>query len=398
MLSLLNRVRTRRSPFNIAPQRKLLNQENQLLQSPFDQLPPELVLEIVDWLPTSSVAILGLRNRRLFILLGRSSLAVLGAGNASSRALFWKGIGRDLIDTFFCDSCERLHFLKQNCRRKKTTERRFARTPRSRPTVEKERYLQRYEHFTFEHVQVAMKLYRHNLTLDGDMYLNSALLTRPKVRATSMFPSTWAFKPFEASHIQDRICVRTQDWMFTLKSKGFVLSHDLQHIGREHMDYWLSRKSLNNLLRCKLGHLSVGEEFCFDCSNLIRCSVCFTEIQADIQTVAYDPDILLMITTMWQYLTEDVPLEAARRRRCYRFEEKLERFDFDRVPQNVLLQNPSDCAPTGTIWDAFEQQTTTPFDSILSVEQAWEAVSRWAKKPMNLNEALTTRKNSELKI
>ncbi len=376
----------------------MLNQENQLLQSPFDQLPPELVLEIADWLPTSSVAILGLCNRRLFILLGRSSLAVLGAGNASSRALFWKGIGRDLIDTFFCDSCERLHFLKQNFRRKKTIGRRFARTFSSRPTADIERYLQRYEHFTFEHVQVAMKLYRHNLISYGDMYLKSALTRQPNVRPTNISPSTWAFKLFEASHIQDRICVRTQSWMFTLKSKGFVLSHDLRHIGCEHMGHWLSRNSLNNSLRCKLNHLSVGEGFRFDCANLIRCSVCFTEIHAGIQIVAYDPDILLMITTMWQYMTEDVLWEAARRRRCNRFEEKLERFDSDPVPQNVLLRNPSDCAPTGTIRDAFEQQTTTPFDPILSVERAWEAVSQWAKKPMNLNEALTTRNNSELKM
>jgi len=228
---------------------------------------------------------------------------------------------------------------------------------------------QRYEHFTFEHVQVAMKLYRHNLTLDGDVYLNSALITRPKVKLTNISPSTWAFKLFEASHIQDRICVRTQTWMFALKTKSFFLSHDLRHNGCEHM-HWSSRGSLNNLLRCKLGHLSVGEQFCSDCSNLIRCSVCFTEIQADIKTVAYDPDILLMITTKWQYLTEDVPLEAARRRRCYRFEEKLERFDSDPVPQNVLLRHPSDYAPTGTIQDAFEQRSRTPFDSILSVEQA----------------------------
>jgi len=208
MLSLLNRFRTRRSPFDLVRQYGPPNQACQPLRSSFNQLPPELVLEIASWLPISSVAILGLCSRILFILLGRSSLAVLGASDASSRALFSKGISRDLIDTFFCYSCERLHFLKQDYRRKKTTERRFARTSSSRPTADMERCLLRYEHFAFEHVQVAMKFYRHNLTLDGDMYLNSALITQPKVRATSVFPSTWAFKLFEALHIQDRICVR----------------------------------------------------------------------------------------------------------------------------------------------------------------------------------------------
>lgn len=83
MLSILDRLRKKRSPFHIAPQYRVPNHEYPTLQSPLDQLPPELLLEIADWLPTSSVAILGLCNRRLFILLGRSSLAVLGASEPS---------------------------------------------------------------------------------------------------------------------------------------------------------------------------------------------------------------------------------------------------------------------------------------------------------------------------
>lgn len=242
-------------------------------------------------------------------------------------------------------------------------------------------------------MQVATKLYRHNLISYRDMYLKSALTSQPNVRLTNISPSTWTFRLFEASHIQDRIYVRTQNWMFTLKSKGFVLSHDLRHIGCEHMGHWLSRNSLNNSLRCKLNHLSVGEGFFFGCANLIRCSVCFTEIQADIQTVEYDPNILLMITTMWQYLTEDVPLEAARRRRCYRFEEKLERFDSDPLPQNVLLRNPNDFVPTGTIRDAFEKRFTTPFNSILSVERAVGGYLQMGEKAHKLERGADQREN-----
>lgn len=234
-----------------------------------------------------------------------------------------------------------------------------------------------------------MKLYRHNLTSDGDIFLKNALITHPNVRFLGAFPSTWGFELFEVLKIQARICVRTQTWLFTSKAENEVPSSDSRHIGCSHLR-WANRKSLKTSLRFKMSHLSTEEDLHLDCSDLICCPVCFTEIHADRQVVKKAPNAQIVMTTQWQYLIEDVPSEFARRRRCYHLEEKQEKFNFDHVTKNILLRSPSDIAPTGSIRDAFEQKTTTPFDSILSVEQAWTAFSRWARRYENSRRALAT--------
>lgn len=143
--------------------------------------------------------------------------------------------------------------------------------------------------------------------------------------------------------------------------------------------YWSNRNSLNTSLRFNISHLSAGGDLLCDCCTLICCHMCFTEIYADTRVIKNAPNVQIVLTTQWQYLVEDMPLEAAQRRRCFRYKEKRDRFDFDRAPQTVLSGSLSGCAPTGIIQDAFEQKTTNPFDSMLGVEQAWAAISRWAK-------------------
>lgn len=151
------------------------------------------------------------------------------------------------------------------------------------------------------------------------MYLKSASTTQRKVRFISSLPWIWGFELYEVLNIQAGIYVCTQTWLFTSNAEDEVLPNELRHVGCEHM-HWLNLNSLNKSLRFKISHLSAGEDLCFDCSTLICCSMCFTEIHADTPVVKYAPNVQIVITTQWKYSVEEVPLEAAQRRRCYRFE------------------------------------------------------------------------------
>ena len=100
-------------------------------QNVFDRVPAELVLEIASWLPYSCAANLALCNRKLFFALGQPVFTKLKS-NAAERALFLRCLGKDLLNTFFCSRCQKIHVLAQNRHRKLTAKKRYSRTSGSR--------------------------------------------------------------------------------------------------------------------------------------------------------------------------------------------------------------------------------------------------------------------------
>ncbi len=353
-----------------------------------DQLPPELVLEVASWLPVSSAATLALCNRWLFTLLRRSSFDLLnGHGvNHSERTLFLKALGRDNVDTFFCYSCRELHYLRQDYQRKTTAEKRFARTSSSlckaRESTDKyqdEGRRSHNEHFTYKHLQVALKLSRHLLYSEANIYLKSASITRPKADSISVSRSSWGFELFDALLLGGRVCTRGQSWIFSPKAGSSALPTRINETRIcEHFDSELYvNDSLSDLLRCKFLNMCVGQRSCVYCPDITCCRACYTDVHVDVKTIDTDPGVQAVVITKWQYLEDSMSSINIERRKAYYFRQNRQKLDLDFVCQRKMVDSTRESAVPGSVRNAFEPQATTPFDSILSIKEAWKAIRRY---------------------
>lgn len=210
------------------------------------------------------------------------------------------------------------------------------------------------------------------------MYLKSASITQPKADSISVLRSSSGFELIDALLIDGRICARGQSWIFSPKAGNQALPtriHDTKIC--EHIDSWVYvNDALSDLLRCKFLNMCAGERSCVYCSDLIRCRACFTDVHLDVKTVDSSPEIQAVVTTKWQYLEDGMSSINVRRRRPYHFRQSRQNFDVDFGFQKHWVESTSESAVPGSIRDAFEQQATMPFDSILSVEEAWKAIRR----------------------
>lgn len=370
MLALLDRLRVRKT----YSQSKIVQlSHNEIIQTaeimaprfPFlGRLPAELVLDIADWLPASSAAALALCNHGLFNVLGRSSLTALSAKelHPNERDMFLQNLDRDSVDSFFCFRCRKLHLLGKSS----TPQMRFSTISHSRCEPVMEEY--EYEHeklrsgndnLTVEHAQVALKLYRHGLYSDLQKYLNHASVTQPKPEVMSLLPGNWGFHFFEPDVVNGQICVRTQSWMFITKARGYILPAVFRHTVCGHMDpNQLEDDPLSSLVQCKLMHVSISEDSCSFCRDLVRCPKCQTDLYVDTRTIKGSPGVNIVIVTKWQCMEMDL------------VSTKVARGEFS----NSLVGS----AP-GDIRDAFERQARVPFNSILTVEHAWKVIRRDAE-------------------
>ena len=211
----------------------------------------------------------------------------------------------------------------------------------------------RYAHFTFEHVQVAMKLFQKGLLSDANRFLKCVSVTRPQPDWISFRPYNYGFELFEALLIHGAIFVRAQIWIFVSDAQGYDLPNIFLPSICEHLDPNLQgEERLSPILQRNLTDLSVDELSCLHCSNLIRCRACCTEVHVGTRILKSDPNIKVVVTTKWQCL-EDFSSPVV-------------------VPKNLgeLELRPR----RGVIRDAFERETRNPFNTILSTEKAWKSM------------------------
>jgi hypothetical protein len=329
-----------------------------------DQIPPELVLEIASRLPSS--AALALCDRRLFAILSGSSLPSLKKEHVE-RERFLLALSRDLMDTFYCFRCMRLHFYMQDYRQtsrlqgtirkvtslayKKVSSRaqrcgakdlvtlRFVRTSFSRcnalsDTTENRIDCVRRSHLTREHAQVAMQLYRRGHLKDAVHFLDCASITEPHLQTISLFPTYWGFNLFEASLVRDRICTRTQTWMFVPGPKKWAVPTILLTTMCKHIDSNTCGDALRFMLQCKLRHSWTSEASCGGCPELLSCSTCLQDVFVDVKIPEVGSESRIVVFTQWRYMASD-------------------------LMEHLITERPR---------DAYEQGATTPFSSTLDVK------------------------------
>ena len=332
-----------------------------------DELPLELVLQIASWLPTSSGAALALCNYRLFDLFRRRPVSPLKAMNSQKeeRELFLATLSKDVVDTFFCLSCKKLHILSRGWQQSHDVYSAFIVTSDSRCTPPENttefidhHWDEYFRHFTLEHAQVAIKLYQRGLVTDADRFMKYASITRPRPKFLSEAPTNAGFELFEALIIGGKIYVRTQIWMFVSQDRGYQLPSTMKAHACSHMDLDFHGKGLwSSLLECKLGHIAAGTRSCGKCSKTRGCPTCETEIYVDTLTVKSNPGVQVIRTTQWYTMFTDLSVLV--------------------VPK-ITLDLRTRPPVRWEIRDTFEQQTATPFDSIVNAEESWEAVRYYA--------------------
>lgn len=86
------------------------------LVSPLENLPLELLLDIVDFLPPASKTCLTLCSHSLLARIGRNSwLEIRQPSQRDTRVQFFHLLERNVPDILFCDFCEKVHKPALSC-------------------------------------------------------------------------------------------------------------------------------------------------------------------------------------------------------------------------------------------------------------------------------------------
>ena len=335
----------------------------------FEGLPVELILEVAAWLPPSSATLLSLCNHKLHEMLGQRSLRGLNQSNPShnEQALFLQALDRDLPDTLYCFWCNKLHVLLRKHEDKLEAEELYKRVSKGRclSADGTYNYGTTYTHhagFKFEHVQMAMKLYRRGLVADAKAFLTrSAFLQPARGRMTSL-PSFEGLYLFEPRLVNGKIFVRTQSWIFNPGEQGAVVPRKHYTTVCAHLDgdppY---QNPYTAVFRHQLEHLAAKQVSCQDCRRLISCHYCSTEVYIEAKRLEGDSKGGLLVITKWQLLGCGLsPSEV-------HWKSHLE------LPELPWLYLP-DRAP-GSIQASYEDQPGTKYDSLLQMAEAWRMLN-----------------------
>ena len=376
----------------------------------FDLLARELVHQIAAWLPPSSAASLALCSRTILHILGTQHLLRIRPGRLvpgaqgplamEEGALFLRGLDRDLpaASSFYCYHCHKIHLLFP---RKRVIVSRGKRYVPGLWTLNSERLFMRvfeslcekgltaynappnsnahirvvyHDQFVFEHVQMAMKLHREGASHLLKSYLQRLSLTNKEVTEMSFTESYNGFHFFEPRIVDHQMVVRAQSWI-VMPSYDRVNVHNRFRLPDNlcnttvcaHLDLrWGQANRLTKILCCRLGHARYQTPSpCINCEGNLRCPMCPTEIEVDIKPFADEKARtrgIVLVITRWQLVGDGTsPFE---KHWAHRLHEECDPWPW--------LESGSLTA----IKDAFENQSGTKWDSILSAGEAWKLMRR----------------------
>ncbi len=329
----------------------------------FDRIPPGITQQIASWLPHSSAAALALCSHKLNHLLGDQYLLALrqGESSMSERMLFLQALDQDVPGAFYCYYCIKLH-LVQKPGTGLTPEERFRWASESRCSGADGAYnygatYNYHAQFRFEHLQVAMKLYRRGLVSDTIAYLNCLTLIGPIRRDMSIFPKYLGFYFFEPRIVDGQIFVRAQSRSFIPEGQGFIPPIKQYTTVCAHLDAHSRDSQFVTALKCKAEHFHHKQDSCAQCQDLIRCEYCPTEVCVDIRKSGKGHVENALVVTKWQVLGYGLsPFES-------QWKSHLKR-------HSIRWQWPSQWE-LGSVLAAFEAQSGVKHDSILDPDKAW---------------------------
>ena len=197
-------------------------------------------------------------------------------------------LDRDLPETVYCFICKRLRALHQRHETGPRAEQIYNRVWQGRCRWYRDYYGTfdtSHSLFQFDHIQMAMKLYRRGLVSDAKRDIGCYF--------------------FEPRVVKDQISICPQSWIVIPEEQGSVLSR----IHLRQVCPHLERMSLTHEnpylmgLVCNRKHLAAKEDSCEKCCTLIRCRYSPTEVFiTKKKCLNNDAGDGVLIMTKWQEL------------------------------------------------------------------------------------------------
>lgn len=246
-------------------------------------LPPELVLQIADFLPTTSTASFALCNKKFAAWLGRKSWKLLSEMDDKHRIHFLSILSRDLPRHHACHGCIRLHLSSSIPHPADFNAPRYPHSciPKINGVsyaYEGVTYISRFDSLyklRFPHIQLALKQHHHGL----DHGISLGELSHTDIRFTGRHVSLFSV---DARIASDELVMRSQEWVLWSQLplenllSGKLLYTLCPHLTNGRVFY----DSLTTLLQCRLGH-GAADNGCA-CMGLHRCRWCPMEYQIDV--------------------------------------------------------------------------------------------------------------------
>jgi len=310
-------------------------------------LPPEVILLIVDCLPTTSAAILALCSKQFKFLLESETWSLLATLNSEDRVQFLTTLSRDLPRHYVCHGCIRLHLssavaLPSDFYAKDSPDSCIpASMARDKSwskngTFNISSYLSGYR-LRFPHVQLAMK--RHHHGLEHGISLSDLSCTDCVLEDGRCFLFT-----VEARIVSNSLVMRSQEW---------VVSKNPIRKGDHYWDLWYSvcqhlsvikrqikgGDRLEKLLECRLGHTPEDKDC--ECMALQQCPYCPLDYKIEL----FDMGELgnAVCSTKWTNLGSGLSTS----------DEKWYAHDFLSFERNAYVPHN---LPSGGIFSGFESQ------------------------------------------
>jgi len=253
-------------------------------------LPPEIILLIADFLPTTSTASFALCNKRLAAQFGSKPWKLLSSMESEDRIYFLSILSRDLPHHHACHGCIRLHLSTSTplpadfspsplplscipaCDRDDCSGLMSERGLFSIPN-----YFSPYK-LRFPHVQLALKQHHHGL--DHGILLSDLSHTDIQFVQGSVFLFS-----VDARIASDEMVVRSQEWAISSEHprEDFLSKTVIHNVCQHQMTYNAEfglDDSFTSLIRCRLGHGAADDDCA--CMRLHQCPFCPLEYQIDV--------------------------------------------------------------------------------------------------------------------
>lgn len=252
----------------------------------FLDLPPEIILQIAEFLPTTSTASVALCNKRFAAQLGSRSWNLLSGLESEDRIHFLSILSRDLPHRHACHGCIRLHLSSSishpaNINAPPQPGSCIQASARGGYSEDGLVYISNYYspyRMRFPHVQLALKQHHHGLGHGislGDLSHTEIQFIQGGVFLFSV----------DARIVSGQMVVRSQEWVISSQHpREHFLSRTLTHGVCQHLMTYNAEfdldDSFTSLIRCRLSHGAADDDCA--CMRLHQCPSCPMEYQIDV--------------------------------------------------------------------------------------------------------------------
>ena len=263
-------------------------QSSSLENSPFKQLPTELIKSIAEFLPLSAAASFTLTCRPIWFILGSQYLDRIRATNGFNRPVFLDLLQRDLPRHILCLDCEMLHSRVQLRKQMPCTKTDYASSVRW------------YIHDKFNSVAflLAMKLHHSGLNYDEQLSSLSGF------RSLSMH-SHILHQEFAPRIANGHFLLRHQTWLLLPARRKVEPPKRICTCVCPHWHFRMPYSmELTRKMACRASHWDNAQlnSRCPTCSGLFQCRTCPTEFQID--AMDFFEHGVALILTRWLDLGE----------------------------------------------------------------------------------------------